>query len=230
VPAGTREAAMSMMRRTAVVLVVVAGGLAQWGIANGDQPERATGEAPAVSATPMMIAEAKLPEGFPPPGPVGEVVVKTYPQHRLARTTTAGPGRGDDGMFMRLFGHIKRNDIAMTAPVTMDWSADPAAGPRSMAFLYGAPGLGQPGPDPADGAVVVEDIPETTVVSVGMRGGYGEKPLRAGLDTLETWLAGHPEWTAAGPPRMLGYNSPFVPWFLKYAEVQLPVVRSAPTR
>ena len=50
------------------------------------------------------------------------------------------------------------------------------------------------------------------------------------LDTLETWLAGHPEWTAAGPPRMLGYNSPFVPWFLKYAEVQLPVVRSAPTR
>ena len=36
-------------------------------------------------ARPMMISEAKLPVGFPPPGPVGEVIVKTYPAHRLAR-------------------------------------------------------------------------------------------------------------------------------------------------
>ena len=34
---------------------------------------------------PMMISEAKLPVGFPPPGPVGAVIVKTYPAHRLAR-------------------------------------------------------------------------------------------------------------------------------------------------
>ena len=72
-----------------------------------------------------MISEAKLPAGFPPPGPVGDVIVKTYPAHRLARTSSDAAG-GDNRMFMKLFGHIKRNDIAMTAPVTMDWSGDPA--------------------------------------------------------------------------------------------------------
>jgi hypothetical protein len=94
---------------------------------------------------PMMISEAKLPAGFPAPGPVGEVIVKTYPAHRLARTA-ADPG-GDDRMFMRLFGHIKRNEIAMTAPVTMDWAGEPAerGGPESMAFLYGKPSIGAAG-------------------------------------------------------------------------------------
>jgi hypothetical protein len=37
-------------------------------------------------------------------------------------------------------------------------------------------------------------------------------------------FAVHPEWVAAGPPRTLAYNSPFVPGVLKYAEVQIPVV------
>ena len=175
----------------------------------------------------MMVSEAKLPQGFPAPGPVGEVIVKTYPAHRLARTTTAEGG--DNRMFMRLFGHIKRNEIAMTAPVTMDWSGEPAerGGPESMAFLYAEPDLGEAGPDPADAAVTVEDIPEATVVSIGLRGGYGEKTFRKGAEKLDAWLAEHPEWEPAGPPRMLAYNSPFVPGLLKYSEIQRPV-RPAP--
>ena len=176
---------------------------------------------------PMMISEAKLPAGFPAPGPVGEVIVKTYPAHRLARTA-AGAG-GDDRMFMRLFGHIKRNEIAMTAPVTMDWAGEPAeqGGPESMAFLYAEPDLGKAGPDPADAGVVVEDVPEATVASIGLRGGYGEKTFKKGSEQLDAWLAAHPEWEPAGPPRMLAYNSPFVPGFLKYAEIQRPI-RPAP--
>ena len=67
---------------------------------------------------PMMISEAKLPEGFPGPGPVGEVITKTYPAHRLARVRSGGPG--NDGSFMKLFRHIERNEIAMTAPVEME--------------------------------------------------------------------------------------------------------------
>ena len=178
---------------------------------------------PPSAKTPTMISEAKLPAGFPPPGPVGEVVVKTYPAHRLARTKAEAGA--DDKMFMKLFGHIKRNDIAMTAPVTMDWGGDPAErkGPDTMAFLYAKPDLGRPGPDPADASVVVEDVPEVTVASIGVRGAYGKKTFQAGHKPLEAWLAAHPEWVAAGPPRMLAYNSPFVPWFAKYAEVQIPV-------
>jgi hypothetical protein len=176
---------------------------------------------------PMMVSEAKLPAGFPGPGPVGEVIVKTYPAHRLART--AADAGGDDRMFMRLFSHIKRNEIAMTAPVTMDWAGEPAerGGPESMAFLYAEPELGKAGPDPGDEAVVVEDVPEVTVVSIGLRGGYGEKTFKKGAGPLDAWLAEHPEWEPAGPPRMLAYNSPFVPDFLKYAEIQRPI-RPAP--
>jgi len=172
---------------------------------------------------PMMVSEAKLPQGFPAPGPVGEVIVKTYPAHRLARTAAAEGG--DNRMFMRLFGHIKRNEIAMTAPVTMDWSGEPAerGGPESMAFLYAKPDLGQAGPDPADAAVTVADIPEVTVVSIGLRGGYGKKTFRKGAEQLEAWLAEHPEWQPDGPPRMLAYNSPFVPGLLKYSEIQRPI-------
>jgi hypothetical protein len=175
----------------------------------------------------MMVSEAKLPAGFPAPGPVGEVIVKTYPAHRLARTAAAAGG--DDRMFMRLFGHIKRNEIAMTAPVTMDWAGEPAerGGPESMAFLYATPELGKAGPDPADAAVMVEDVPEATVTSIGLRGSYGEKTFRKGAEQLEAWLAAHPEWEPAGPPRMLAYNSPLVPGLLKYSEIQRPI-RPAP--
>ncbi|MHC4956514.1 MAG: fasciclin domain-containing protein, partial [Planctomycetota bacterium] len=58
------------------------------------------------------IIEADLPEGFPAPGPVGEVSLKLYPKYRAARAN----GRAS---FWTLFTHIKKNKIAMTAPVEM---------------------------------------------------------------------------------------------------------------
>jgi len=202
----------------------------------------------APMAKPMMVSEAKLPKGFPSPGPIGEVIVKTYPAHRLARVKLAGEkndthkrdgknsGGSDNGMFMQLFRHISRNDISMTAPVEMVWTADPLAPldgttvpdasqnkPQSMAFLYGNETIGTPGTDPQDPRVVVEDIPETKVLSIGLRGGYGTSTLDRGLEKLRAWLAMHPEWTAAAAPRTLGYNSPFVPNILKYSEVQIPI-------
>ncbi|MFM7108302.1 MAG: heme-binding protein [Planctomycetaceae bacterium] len=179
-------------------------------------------EADDAPPRPMVIAEAKLPEGFPKPGPVGTVIVKEYPAYRLARTRAGG---GDGGMFMKLFRHIERNEVKMTAPVEMTLSADggdEAAG-TAMAFLYASPAIGAPGPDPADADVVVEDIPALTVASVGIRGGYGPETFRRGEEQVRGWLRDHPEWEAAGPPRALAYNSPFVPGPFKYAEVQVPV-------
>ena len=179
---------------------------------------------------PMMISEAKLPEGFPGPGPVGDIVTKTYPAHRLARVRSGG--RGNDGSFMRLFRHIERNEIAMTAPVEMEMAADgdtASPGAESMAFLYGSADTGTPGPDPADPSVIVEDVPELTVVSLGVRGSYRDDRFAGFADRLREWLAAHPEWVAAGPPRTLAYNSPFVPGVLKFAEVQIPIA-PAPDR
>jgi hypothetical protein len=185
---------------------------------------------------PFMFREARLPQGFPPPGPVGEVIVKDYPPYRLARfraVEASRSGRPDD-MFMPLFKHIKRNDIAMTAPVEIEYAAasEPADGAAtraqqhatSMAFMYAVSSLGTVGPDSADKRVVVEDIPAMTVLSIGVRGGYTEKNFASALAKLNDWLDHGPERIrVVGQPRYLAYNSPFVPWFLKFGDVQFPV-------
>jgi hypothetical protein len=69
-------------------------------------------------------------------------------------------------------------------------------------------------------------VPETVVVSVGLRGSYDEATMNRGLERLRAWLGEHAEWTVAGAPRSLAYNSPFVPGFAKYSEVQIPVIRA----
>jgi len=41
---------------------------------------------------------------------------------------------------------------------------------------------------------------------------------------LRLWLdENRDRYEACGRPRFLAYNSPFVPWFLKLGEVQVPV-------
>ncbi len=174
---------------------------------------------------PWMVSEARLPEGFPGPGPVDQVTVKSYPAYRLARVRAAG---GGNGMFMQLFRHIERNEIAMTAPVEMSWQTAAGKDPVAMAFLYSKPSLGAAGADPDDTRVVVEDIPALTVVSIGLRGSYEKSTLDRGAKRLEAWLKEHPEWKAAGDLRTLAYNSPFVPGFAKYSETQLPIEPAAP--
>ena len=182
---------------------------------------------------PFMFNEAKLPLGFPPPSPTGQVVIKNYPAYRLARIRALDAGRqaGPNTMFGPLFNHIKRNDIAMTAPVEMTYpDATPVVSEKraeSMAFLYRDPSLGATGPDEADPRVVVEDVPAMTVLSVAVRGGYTEANFTAGLDKLQAWLEANPQRVhVVGPPRYLAYNSPFVPAFMKIGEVQLPVERN----
>ncbi|MBI1372211.1 MAG: ABC transporter substrate-binding protein [Phycisphaera sp.] len=178
------------------------------------------------TAKPFMFNEAKLPEGFPAPGPVGEIIVKHYPAYRAAFVASGEGHKGMNGMFRPLFNHIKKNDIAMTAPVRMSYAeastdGDDTKGPASMAFYYRSTGLGKVGED--DG-VRVEDRPAVTVVSIGVRGDYSDKRFHAALSKLEAWLDEHKaEYHRAGDALYLGYNSPFVPGFLKFSEVQLPI-------
>jgi hypothetical protein len=130
-------------------------------------------------------------------------------------------------MFMKLFRHIERNEIAMTAPVEMSWQQAAGKEPVAMAFLYAKPSIGAAGIDPEDQRVVVEDIPEIKVVSIGLRGGYDRSTFDRGATRLEAWLKEHPEWKAAGDLRTLAYNSPFVPGFAKYSEAQIPIEPTA---
>jgi len=184
-----------------------------------------------------MIDSAARPDGWPELSPVGEVVLREYPTTRAATVeintndTDSNHTKDQTGpMFRTLFNHIKDNNIAMTAPVDMSFSPSSeqqtasGRGMTRMAFLYRTTSLGEPG---VDGQVKVQDAPPTIFASTGVRGPYNRKNYEQGLDLVTSWLTSpsQREWSAAGPPRYLGYNGPFTLWFLRYGEVQVPLRR-----
>lgn len=163
--------------------------------------------------------EAPLPAGFPEPMPAGEIGIKRYPAYRLARAKDGDEGRA----FNQLFKHIQKNNIEMTAPVEMTMEKSAAGEMRSldMAFLYQTTALGKPG---ADATVEVLDVAPMTAVTIGVRGSTDRKQVAEVEARLRTWLKEHAsEFEANGPTRVMGYNSPFVPEFLRYFEVEIPV-------
>lgn len=168
------------------------------------------------------LLEAPLPEGWPEATPVDRIELRSYPAYRAAWVDSEG-GRPipENRMFMTLFRHIQKQKIAMTAPVEMGYGPRPGNKARSMAFLYRHVGQGRPG---ADGAVEVVDAPEAVVASLGLRGVLDEARLADARARLERWLqAQEGRYEKAGEIRVLGYNSPFVPWSRRYHEIQLPV-------
>ena len=214
----------------AILLLVTAGCASESPVGSASSsPPSASSAGPQVGATaqpdeksrPFLFNEASLPEGYPPPGPVGQIIVRQYPAARIAVNRC-----GDqDDLFMPLFDHIKKHDIAMSAPVEITWS-DPQTQPsetkpQSMAFVYREPDIGTPG---VDGKIDVIDVPAQTYLSIGVRGSYNRAHLIDGVTQLRHWLAAHSaQYQADGPPRYLAYNSPFVPWFLRFGEVQIPI-------
>lgn len=170
------------------------------------------------------LIEADLPRGFPEPTPVHGIELKELPTYRLARAESR-PGKSD-ASFWKLFLHIQRNDIPMTAPVEMTFQ-DSSSGPKeaAMAFLYGSTDIGEPG---ADGSLEVLDTEPTWVVSLGGIGRPNERALERGRGRIEAWLAGRPDLRIDGPWRLMGYNSPMVPERSQFYEVQVPVAQLEP--
>lgn len=158
------------------------------------------------------VREAELPAGFPAPGPVGHVVVKRYPRYRAARAEGGNS-------FWTLFRHIKKNDVAMTAPVEMTMDADMRM--ADMAFLYPSSSIGQAG---EQGRVQVLDLEPVEVVSVGVRGRRDATLLERARKAIEAYLA-ESGMQPAGAWRVLGYNSPMVASSKQFWELQVPVRR-----
>ncbi|MHC4563362.1 MAG: heme-binding protein [Planctomycetota bacterium] len=163
------------------------------------------------------VMESPLPDGWPAPSLPGLIRVKTYP---VARTAWVEDPARRNGQFMVLFRHIKDRQIAMTAPVVMRYGEDEVGDTEAMAFLYRHTGQGTPG---EFGGVNVRDEQPLQVVSLATKGGYSSKRFSDALEKLQAWLEEHPQWRQSGPARVLAYNSPFLPSWLKYAEVQIPV-------
>ncbi len=173
------------------------------------------------------VIEAPLPEGFPEPTPVGEIQIKKYPAYRIATTQMAG---AESGAFWILFTHIKKNDIAMTAPVEMTYGegAKDKLQAKAMAFLYRSLKQGKAG---TDEKVEVIDVAPIMALSLGMRGEVNKTRLAEAKAHLETWLKEHAkEYEASGPLRVMGYNSPFVAANRRFTEVEIPVRQVQPSR
>jgi hypothetical protein len=151
--------------------------------------------------------------------PSGEVELKELPA-RVALETAGGEDYFEDadGLFMRLFRYIDANEIEMTTPVETDVK------PARMRFFLGADATNHT--VAATGVVEVVEIPAATVVSAGLRGRYTRENYDKGLARVKTWLAAHPEWQAAGEAYAVYWDSPFVPPFLRRAEVHQPVVKA----
>lgn len=170
-----------------------------------------------------IAKEAPLPEGWPKPSLPGLVRLKKYPAVRAA---WARDKDDRNSQFRVLFRHIQKRDIAMTAPVIMEYdrqaarNADELSETEAMAFLYRRPAQDQSG---EFGKVEVVNDPPMEVVSVGMKGSYSNARFRKGLSQLQQWLRENPSYEAAGSPRVLAYHSPFMLWWRKYSEVQIPV-------
>ncbi|MDF1838130.1 MAG: CIA30 family protein, partial [Planctomycetota bacterium] len=167
------------------------------------------------------VLEADVPVGFPAWTPVGEIQIQEYPSYRLARTNIQRSG--SNGAFWKLFGHIKSQEIAMTAPVETSYSKDEnRLAQTSMAFLYGSQDIGQA---TEEGRVQVVDIPAQVMLSAGMRGFDTRSRVAQTCEQLDAWLQANPDWVATGPPRTMVYNSPMVFGSRRFFEVQYPVKR-----
>lgn len=185
--------------------------------------------------------DTPLPAGYPRPTPPGALEIKTYPSVR--RAEVSGSIRADMGMnaaFWPLFRHIQRRDIAMTAPVEMDYrgmqggakpqsekpgrdvgeSAELTSDAWTMSFLYRTPELGPTG---EDGNVKIVDTSPVTVLAVGFTGPYVTSQVERQLKVLDAWLEGQQTWEKAGEPRGLYYNGPDVSTKDRWGEVQVPV-------
>ncbi len=219
--------------QSASLAVAVTGGAALLlsGCATSSPPSGASGKASYPAPSWVAGPSAPLPEGFPAPGPIGEVIIKTYPACRIAMTKRSAGTSGSGALFMPLFRHIESNHIAMSSPVVMTYNKDTSGNEAmaSMAFIYGKPTIGQDG---VEGKVTVENQPPMLVASIGVRGQYTARRFERAEKKVVQWLTAHAsQYKADGNARYLAYNSPFVlPW-LKYGEVQIPVkeVLNAPT-
>ena len=197
--------------------------------------EREGPEGPLYSAG-RVATDTKLPVGYPAPTPPGAIELKHYPSIRRAEFTSdqAAGLMGQRG-FWPLFQHISRNDIAMTAPVEMEYAdtdEDAQADQWTMAFLYHTTENGPTGTDNDDQRVVIVDTTPKTFLSLGVRGRQGWTGVMTQAKKLDAWLAENPEWRRTGMPRTLGYNGPNVRMGDQWWEVQIPVERAesaAPT-
>ena len=134
----------------------------------------------------------------------GEFELKELPPATTLTARSEGTYFGEEnGLFMKLFGFIRANEVGMTVPVEVELE------PGTMRFFVGENDARKTLKDTTD--VSVGQREADTVASHGVRGAYSEKNARKAIARLEEWLAQQPGVVAVGAPYMVYWNSPLRP-------------------
>jgi len=166
----------------------------------------------ATLENPTYRSEAPLPKDWPTPGPYNQVTEKTYPTYRAA--VTEGSGMFS---FWTLFGHIKKKDIPMTAPVEMKMEEKGEKMEKiNMAFLYQNTDVGETGVDGKK--IEVKDVEKSKVLSYAWMGDDSKAQIKKAKEALNAALA--EKGLKAASFRMLGYNGPGTPRKKRTYELQ----------
>lgn len=150
----------------------------------------------------------------------GKFALRDYPALMVVETPMAG-ANGSDGSFMRLFRFITgandaKRKIAMTTPVFM--SGRDAN--TTMAFVLPAKLKTGEVPRPADGAVVVRELPAGRFAVLRYQGGRNPRQEAEALARLQAWMAAE-KLTGRSPPVYGYFDPPWTPSFLRRNEVML---------
>jgi hypothetical protein len=173
----------------------------------------------------------------------GPYEVRDYVGYRVAQTLVDG-GFEDVGneAFRRLFAYISGANkasakIPMTAPVeqqapgqassvkipmTAPVEQQATAGRWRVAFVLPASFTLDSAPQPTDERVQIAEVAPRRVAVVRYRGTWGRSRYDEHLAQLRQFIATH-GMTAIGEPIWDRYDPPFMPWFLRRNEIQIPV-------
>ena len=158
-------------------------------------------------------------ESIYPRTPVGTIEIKTLPPRRTLVASAPGDAFEDRGSaFRTLFNYINANQVAMSVPI------EASASRNEMVFFVGSNSTARA--LASTDRVTIQTLPEMVVASIGLRGSYSRKNYDEGLKRLTAWLNLRTEWHACGAPYAVYWNSPFMPWFLRKSEIQVPLTRA----
>lgn len=165
--------------------------------------------------------------------------VRDYQSYVVAETFVDGAfdSVGNEG-FQRLFRYISGDNrgaekITMTAPVEQEAASAKIAmtapveqqgadGRWRIAFVLPASYTLVNAPRPTDERVVLAEVPQRRMAVVRYRGTWSEARYGKELAELRRFIRER-GLTAAGEPVFARYDPPFMPWFLRRNEIQIPV-------
>ncbi len=172
----------------------------------------------------------------------GDIELRDYPPLIAAEVTVGGDRNEAGGAGFRLLagyifgGNVKKQSIAMTAPVVQARTGNEKIAMTAPVTQSGGPGrwivqfIMPRGytlatlPTPKDARVHLKTLPPSRLAVARFSGLAGEADVKKQTAALEAFIAEH-HLRKAGEPSLARYDPPWTPWFMRRNEVWIPVVQ-----